>query len=145
EVQSAKNPFAFNAKQWLTNAGKSVKGDAWGEQPISKDPATALTVGRAWLAQAAQANVRQAYQARMSAASELRNGVLGLSSSEYEDQFVDNGPALYMTYATTLYNLNLFYHAALVSQEGLRAIRSRITDKKNPWKNSNGEWTQSGK
>jgi tetratricopeptide (TPR) repeat protein len=137
-VMGAKeNPMSANAKLWsvnLTGRGGG-NGSDWAQAPSPEDPGQALETAKAYISQAA--GTPDAHLARgfyLKAAVSLRNAVLGLATPAYEDQFADIGPEVYEQYASTLYHLDMRYHAALVSEEGLRLLANKVTDKSNPWK-----------
>ncbi|HYE04964.1 MAG TPA: hypothetical protein VEL07_05505 [Planctomycetota bacterium] len=146
EVIAAKNVHAGNARKWLTGGGGGASsGDEWAQHPIAADPTSALTGGKAYMSEAKNANPKQQRALYLKAAVGLRSGVLGLTASAYEDQFVDTAPAVYYFYALALTKLDMPYHAAIAAHDGMRAITARITDKSNPWKDAkSGEWTQAG-
>ena len=134
------------ASGWLlkTTTNSSVGGGDWGKPTSPSEPAQALNIAKA-LRNEAKATVDDKIKRSqwMSAATQLRGGVLGVSTA-YSDQFVEYGPEIYNLYATCLANLELRYHAALVAEEGLKAVASRITKESNPWKKG-AVWTESGK
>ncbi len=144
-VQGSKNPLSFAARAWLSNDGEDghIAAD-WGQESLPADPTLALTVGRAMMSEAATANPAQARSYYLKAALGLRGGVLGLGSPAFEAQFVSTGPDVYRTYAYALDRLNMPYHAAAAAFEGLRQAESRLSGKKNPWRDSKGAWTNDG-
>ena len=134
------------ASGWLlkTSGGAAGGGGEWGKPTSPSEPAQALNIAKA-LRNEAKASLDDKVKRGqwLAAATQLRGGVLGLSTA-YSDQFVAYGPEVYNLYATCLANLELRYHAALVAQEGLKAVASRITKDANPWKKG-VVWTESGK
>ena len=147
EVASNKKiNVAFFASGWLlkTSGGAAGGGGEWGKPTSPSEPAQALNIAKA-LRNEAKATLDDKVKRSqwLAAATQLRGGVLGLSTA-YSDQFVEYGPEVYNLYATCLANLELRYHAALVAQEGLKAVAIRITKDANPWKKG-AVWTESGK
>jgi len=147
-VKSAKNPLSDVASKWIgrgtASGGDGKNSNPWAEEPVAAEPSSALSVGQAMLREAVTANPKQAREFAMSAAAGLRNGVLGLSTAAYADQFVENAAPVYRSYSNALAKLDMPYHAAAAAQEGLRQIRARISEKNNPWKDKKGAWTQAG-
>ena len=134
------------ASGWLlkTSGGAAGGGGEWGKPTSPSEPAQALNIAKA-LRNEAKATLDDKVKRGqwLAAATQLRGGVLGLSTA-YSDQFVEYGPEVYNLYATCLANLELRYHAALVAEEGLKAVASRITKDANPWKKG-AVWTEYGK
>ncbi|MBA2479539.1 MAG: hypothetical protein H0V44_02665, partial [Planctomycetes bacterium] len=153
EVSSARaNPLANNAKNWIAalNKGGATGTDEWGQPAVAADPEQALGVGKAFIQQANNTpEVAQARAYYLRAAIMLRNGVLGLSNSAYEDKFVKFGPEVYERYAYALYKLEMRFHSAIAAEEGMRAIAARIPDKPtaaqvNAWRSKDGKWNEDG-
>ena len=148
EVAANKKIIASeHASGWLLKAaggGASSGAGEWGKPTSPLEPAQALNIAKA-LRNEAKSSVDEKVKRGqwLSAATQLRAGILGVNGA-YNDQFVDYGPEVYNLYATCLANLELRYHAALVAQEGLRAVASRITKENNPWKKGTA-WTDAGK
>jgi hypothetical protein len=148
EVAANKKILASDhASGWLlkVTAGAASSGAGeWGKPTSPLDPAQALNIAKALRNEARSSVDIQVKRGQwLSAATQLRAGILGLNGA-YSDQFVDYGPELYNLYATCLADLELRYHAALVAQEGLRAVASRITKENHPWKKGTA-WTDVGK
>jgi len=144
---SPSNPLSGLAGAWIGGGGSSTGGgeSAWGKDPLPADPSSALMVGRALMGEAESANPRQQREYYLNAAVGLRDGVLGLGTRTFADQFVENGPAVYRTYARALAKLGMAYHAAAAAQEGLRLVSLRIGDKAviARWKEKDGKtWTR---
>ncbi len=149
EVRGSRNPLSFQAGQWFAPTdGVARSGEnAWGKDPLPADPSSALTIGRALLSEAENANSRQQREYYLNAAVGLRDGVLGLNTRTFAHQFADSGPAIYRSYARSLSRLGMAYHAAAAAQEGLRLVSVRIGDKTllARWKEKDGKtWTRSG-
>ncbi|MBA3686240.1 MAG: hypothetical protein H0W72_13515, partial [Planctomycetes bacterium] len=144
-LRAAKNPLSFAASQWITEGSASggSGGNGWVSEIIPTDPSGALGVGTLLLAEAQNANPKQARGYTLQAAIQMRAGVAGLNNTAWAGQFVDHGPKLYRFYAKSLSKLQLPYHAAIAANEGLRQVRGRI-DKTNPWLNKDKKWTTSG-
>lgn len=146
------NPLAGNALAWQSfSPGGSVlppPGSAWGAQPIAEDPAGAVLMGNAMLRQAnASGDAALQRSSLITAAVALRNGVLGLASASYAESADEAAPELWFRYAESLSKLGMRWHAALVSQAGLRHIEARTKELKgkSPWRDKAGKWTASGR
>lgn len=142
EVAGARtNAFANNAKNWIAhlNQGSGSSGASeWGASAVAEDPEKALAVAKAFIGQAERtADVKQQRAMYLRAAVMMRNGVLGLTSSAYDEHFVRLAPDVYRLYALSLDRIGMRYHASVVTVEGLKAISARITDKTNPWRTGN--------
>lgn len=145
QVRASKNPLASVASGWITARGDTaISTNPWAEEPIAADPSSALMVGQALMREVGSASPQQAREFALGAAAGLRNGVLGLSSAAYAEQFVEHAAPIFRNYTAALSKLEMPYHAAAAAHEGLRQIRARINGKSNPWKDKNGAWTQSG-
>lgn len=134
------------ARGWLlkTTGSGGAGGNDWGKPTSPADPAQTISIAQALLREAnASVDEKVKRSQWLTAATILRGGVLGVSTA-YSDQFVDVGPEVYKAYADCLMKLELRYQAALVAEEGLRAVSLRITKEANPWKKA-GAWTESGK
>ena len=146
EVASNKKikPSVYASGWLLKTSGGAAGGGEWGKPTSPSEPAQALNIAKA-LRNEAKATLDDKVKRGqwLAAATQLRGGVLGLSTA-YSDQFVEYGPEVYNLYATCLANLELRYHAALVAEEGLKAVASRITKDANPWKKG-AVWTETGK
>ena len=131
------------ARSWLAKGGGNA-GAEWGKPTVAVEPSQAINIAKA-LRKEANATIDPKLKRAqlMSAAVQLRGGVLGVSGA-YADQFLDTAPELYYLYALTLSNLELRYHAALAAEAGLRALAPRITKEANPWKKGTA-WTESGR
>lgn len=152
EVQSGDNFFSGNAKLWITywvsGGAGSTTGDPWVKQPTAMEPARALTVARALISQARkQTSVEDQRKAYVQAAATLRDGVLGLPASSYDETFVEQAPALYQTLAYTMYKRGWKDRAAVVALEGLsRFLPDQWGEKPtrdNPWFRR-GQLTEAG-
>jgi len=143
ELRGARNAMSGNAAAWMSRRAPG-QSNTWGKQPSAESPSTAIALGKAFIQEGLGAGPKQQRAFFLDAAIGLRDGVLGLSSAAYANEFVDNAPQVYRFYALALNKLDMPYHAALVSNEGLKAIKARISERENPWKTKTGEWTQSG-
>ena len=148
EVAANKATFASTIAQgWLAKgSGAGAAGGEWGKPATPMDPAQAIGIAKALRTEAnATVDEKLKRSQLMAAAMQLRNGVLGVNGA-WSEQFVEVGPELYNLYAITLANLELRYHAAIVAEEGLRAIAPRIGKDAaaNPWKKA-GAWTAPGR
>ena len=131
------------ARGWLAKGGGNA-GAEWGKPTLAVEPSQAINIAKALRKEAnATLDAKLKRSQLVSAAVQLRGGVLGATGA-YSDQFVEYAPELYYLYAMTLSNLELRYHAALVAEEGLRALAPRITKDANPWKKG-PVWTESGR
>jgi hypothetical protein len=144
EVAANKATVASDlARGWLSKDGGNSAAE-WGKPTIAVEPAQAINIAKALRKEASATIDPKLRRAQlMSAAVQLRGGVLGVSGT-YADQFIDYAPELYFLYALTLSNLELRYHAALVAEQGLRVLAPRITKDANPWKKG-AAWTESGR
>lgn len=150
-LASRRNPMLPNASQWVQFNGvgpgtepPKAEWDEWAEAVTTEEPAQAVAIAKALMAEAyGTADEKLARGQYLSAAIKLRGAVLGLAGP-FEDQFVEHGPEVYQRYAYALNRLELPLHAALVSEEGMRAVARRI-GKTNPWRNAKGEWTMPGR
>ena len=148
QVRGSRNPLSFQAGQWFAPADSKGGGEnAWAKDPLPSDPGSALTIGRALIAEAENANPKQQREYYLNAAVGLRDGVLGLTTRTFADQFVDSGAPVYRNYARSLARLGMAYHAAAAAQEGVRQVSLRMGDKAAlaRWKEKDGKtWTKSG-
>ena len=146
-VASAKrNPVAESAQPWLAGSTSGLSGGGWGEPVKPQDPTQALGIARSLLKEADNtANEKLRRSQTILAATMLRSGILGLESVTPE-QFVEIAPDLYNTYAVTLSKMDLRFHAALVANEGMSQIASRLAvdPKVNPWRTGTS-WNTAGK
>ncbi len=137
-MAARENPMSTNAKMWsvyFTGSSPGGSGNDWGEEPSPEEPGAALATAQAYIQQAnATPDAKQARGFYLKAAVSLRDAVLALTTPAYEDQFNDVGPQIYSEFASACYHLDMRYHAALVAEEGLRAVSLKVTDKSNPWK-----------
>jgi hypothetical protein len=147
EVVGAKpqNPYAHYAKGWIaylgSGGGLGVGGrNAWANQPLAEHPEKALLIAKAFMSEAnATADPAQMRGNLLSAATSLRNGVLGLAAPTMDEKiYVELAPQVYQLYAVTMYKLDMRYQAVVVSQEGARALANKIkwyaeNKKPNPW------------
>jgi tetratricopeptide (TPR) repeat protein len=139
------NPLAGNAAAWASSGSKvDITDNAWSAQPVAEDPAAAVLTAAA-MRRAANSSADPLVQraSLLTAAVSLRNGVLGLGSAAYAENADEVAPELWFRYAETLSKLGMRWHAALVSQAGLRHIASRLAEHKaqSPWKGKDGAWT----
>lgn len=148
EVSSQnKTPLATLAKKWMTGGGGDMApgSSPWAKVPVPSDPSSAVALGRSLISEAWSASPKEQRQYYMSAAVGLRDGVLGLNTRTYADQFVAQGPAVYRLYATALVRLGMMHHAVAAAHEGLRLAGAEIARRKsNPWKDAKEQktWTQ---
>jgi hypothetical protein len=143
EVVGARgNPMGDYAKRWLASGddnGQSSGTTAWGEAPRASDPAGAILVGKALIAESSStADPAQSRAYLIKAAVALRNGVLGLGTVD-EKVYLETAPEVYRVYSFALSKLDMRYHAVIAAQEGTRALIEHIKQyeqlkKPNPWK-----------
>lgn len=135
-----KNPYAPNAKKWMTQAGDGDTG-SWESQPRPLEPARALTVARAFITEATRAvdpKLREKFYT--DAAATLRDGIRGLPG-ERDPDFIELAPDLYRLYGYALNQRGWLYRAAIVSLEGLARFRPSEWEKgMHPdWSNRRGD------
>jgi hypothetical protein len=143
DVTALKNqPWRRNAQAWQDHM---LQGDGgpqtvdWGATPQAGDAESAISLFKT-LRKAARntADAAKAQSFRMQAAIALRNAIYGLQQSEDREAFIEFGPTLYQHYAYILRDMGWHEHAAIVAEQGLRAVFPYWGEEKdqyegNPW------------
>lgn len=108
------------------------------DQP-AMEPAEAITLARAYLAEADETrDVQAARRGHLAAAAVLRSGILGMHRLRDDRATVEHLPHLYRLYVLTLTRLEMRHHAAVAALAGTDQALSLIgrfgqQGRSNPW------------